>query len=61
MKDVYCGFNPLGSYFIQHVTWSEFSDISFQLEQEFSAKAEKLKANEREKLQLLGNQKQVRF
>ena len=36
-------------------------DISFQLEQEFSAKAEKLKANEREKLHLLSNQKQVRF
>ena len=60
MKDVSGGFNPLGTYFI-HVIWSEFSDVSFQLEQEFSAKAEKLKANEREKLQLLSNQKQVRF
>ena len=47
---------------IQKVVFNPLNiDISFQLEQEFSAKAEKLKANEREKLHLLSNQKQVRF
>ena len=47
---------------IQKVVFNPLNiDISFQLEQEFSAKAEKLKANEREKLHLLNNQKQVRF
>ena len=47
---------------IQKVVFNPLNiDISFQLEQEFSAKAEKLKANEREKLHVLSNQKQVRF
>ena len=47
---------------IQKVVFNPLNiDISFQLEQEFSAKAEKLKANEREKFHLLSNQKQVRF
>ncbi|XP_073252589.1 centriole and centriolar satellite protein OFD1-like isoform X2 [Porites lutea] len=37
----------------------EVQNVRKQLEQEFSAKAEKLKANEREKLHLLSNQKQL--
>lgn len=37
----------------------EVQHVRKQLEDEFSAKAEKLKANEREKLQLIGNQKQL--
>ena len=62
--DKICGMYTLynKTIVIQKVVFNPLNiDISFQLEQEFSAKAEKLKANEREKLHLLSNQKQVRF